>query len=118
MGGFFNAAVVNHKSWSKLPPDVQTGWTKIMAGAPARIAKLANENEDTGRKFAKDLGREIQTFPAAEREKVAAKLLPIWQEWQARNEKANKPAKEIYKTYVEVMKRAGEPVVMKLSGLN
>lgn len=117
MGGFFNAAVVNHKSWAKLAPEVQTAWTKILEGAPARIAKLANDNEETGRKFARDLGREIRTFPPAEREKLAEKLLPIWQDWLSRNDAAKKPAKEIYKTYVEVMKRAGEPVVMKLPGL-
>lgn len=118
MGGFFNAAVINHQSWKKLPPDVQAAWTKIFAGAPARIAKLANENEDVGRKAARDLGREILTFPAAEREKVAAKLVPIWQEWVARNDKAKKPAKDIYRAYLEVMKSAGEPVVMKLPGMN
>jgi TRAP-type C4-dicarboxylate transport system substrate-binding protein len=118
MGGFFNAAVVNHQSWKKLPPDVQTAWTKIMAGAPARIAKLANENEDVGRKAARDLGREILIFPPAEREKVAAKLVPIWQEWVTRNEKANKPAKEIYRTYLDVMKSSGETVVIKLPEMN
>jgi len=118
MGGFFNAAVFNHKSWNKLPPDVQAAWTKILQGAPMRIAKVANDNEETGRKYARELGRQIQTFPRAEREKVAAKLLPIWQEWLSRNEAAKKPAKEMYRTYVEVMKSVGEPVVMKLPGLH
>ena len=117
MGGFFNAAVVNKKSWNGLPPDVQAAWAKIMEGIPMRIAKVANDHEEFGRKYARELGREIHTFPLAEREKMAGKLLPIWQEWVARNEKANKPAKEIYMTYVEVMKSAGEPVVMKLPGL-
>ncbi len=117
MGGFFNAAVINHNSWNKLSPDVQAAWTRIMQGVPARIAKLGNDNEETGRKFARELGREIQIFPRPEREKVAVKLLPIWQEWLSRNEAAKKPAKEMYRTYVEVMKSVGEPVVMKLPGL-
>jgi TRAP-type C4-dicarboxylate transport system substrate-binding protein len=115
MGGFFNACVVNHKSWEKLPPDVQASWSAILRAAPGRIAKLANENEDVGRKFAKDLGREIQVFAPAERERVATKLLPIWEEWYSRNEKLKRPAKQIYETYVEVMKASGEPVVMKLA---
>jgi TRAP-type C4-dicarboxylate transport system substrate-binding protein len=114
MGGFFNAAVVNHESWKKLPPQVQSAWTKILAGTPARIAKVANENEEVGRKFAREQSREIFTFPAAERERVAAKLVPIWQDWVDRNEKARKPAREIYRTYLEVMKKVGEPVVVKL----
>lgn len=118
MGGFFNAAVTNHKSWDRLPPDVQAAWTKILQGVPMRIAKLANDNEENGRKYARELGREIHTFPSAEREKVAGRLLPIWQEWLSRNEAAKKPAREIYSTYVEVMKSAGEPVVMKLPGLH
>jgi len=116
MGGFFNAAVVNHQSWNKLPPQVQSAWTKIMAGTPARIAKVANENEEVGRQFAREKGREILTFPAAERERVAAKLVPIWQDWVDRNAKAKKPAREIYRVYIEVMEKAGEPVVVKLPG--
>jgi TRAP-type transport system periplasmic protein len=114
MGGFFNAAIANKESWGKVPPEVQAAWTKLMADVPLRIAKLADDNEDAGRAFAKEKGRTIETFPAEERARMAEKLLPIWQEWLDRNQKAGKPAKEIYKTYVEVMKEAGEPVVMKL----
>jgi TRAP-type C4-dicarboxylate transport system substrate-binding protein len=114
MGGFFNAAVVNHQSWKKVPTDVQVKWISILNGTPARIAKLANENEEVGRQFAREKGRQIAVFPAAERERVAEKLVPIWQDWMDRNEKARKPAREIYRAYMEVMKKAGEPVVVKL----
>ena len=117
MGGFFMATIMNSNTWNKIPPNVQAAWSKILEGVPMRIAKVADENEDVGRKFARDVGREIYTFPAAEKEKLGEKLLPIWQDWLNRNESAGKPAKEIYKTYVEVMKKAGEPVVMKIPGL-
>lgn len=117
MGGFFNSVIANKDTWSKLPADVQASWAKIFEGAPMRIAKLANENEDVGRKFAQDAGRQIAVFPVSEREKLAEKLVPIWQDWLTRNESAGKPAKEIYKVYVEEMKKAGEPVLMKLPGL-
>jgi len=46
--------------------------------------------------------------------RVAARLVPIWQDWVDRNEKAKKPAREMYRTYLDVMKKAGEPVVVKL----
>lgn len=117
MGGFFNSVIANKASWEKLPPDVRASWTKIIEAAPAKIAKVANENEEVGRKFARDAGRTIATFPAAEREKLAEKLVPIWQDWMSRNDSAGKPAKEIYQVYVEEMKKAGEPVVIKLPGL-
>jgi len=116
MGGFFNATIINNNSWNKIPPDVQAAWMKIFEEVPMRIAKVADENEDTGRKFAREAGKEIYTFPAVEKEKLGEKLLSIWQDWLNRNESAGKPAKEIYKTYVEVMKRVGSPVVMKIPG--
>ena len=117
MGGFFNAVVANPKSWAALPAAVQTAWKKILSGAPARIAALANKHEDVGRKFARGLGRDIIEFAPAERQKVAQTLLPIWEDWAKRNKAAGKPVAEVYRTYVEVMKNAGEAVVMKLSGL-
>ena len=118
MGGFFNSVIANKSSWSRLPADVQASWSKIIAGAPPRIAKVANENEDVGRQFAREKGREIAVFPAGERAKLAQKLLPIWEDWVTRNEAAGKPAREIYKVYLDVMKRAGDPVVIKLPGLS
>lgn len=117
MGGFFNAVIMNQNTWDRLPPEVQSAWTEIIEGAPLRIAKIANENEEIGRQFARELGREIIQFPADERQKMAQKLLPIWQEWLERNKAAGKTAEEIYKTYVEVMKEIGEPVVMQIPGL-
>ncbi len=36
----------------------------------------------------------------------------------ARVDRASVGAKEIYQTYLEVMKGSGEPVVMKLPGMN
>lgn len=114
MGGFFNSVIANKASWEKLPEDVREAWARIFNEAPARIAEVANEQEEVGRKHARNAGREISVFPAAERQRLAEKLVPIWQDWLNRNESAGKPAKEIYKAYLDVMKRAGEPVLMRL----
>ena len=64
-------------------------------------------------------GREVIEFPLAEKEKLAQKLVVIWQDWldEREAEGKGKRAKEIYKTYVEVMKRRGEPVLVKVPGL-
>jgi len=117
MGGFFNAVIANPNSWGSLPAEVRTKWMEILNGVPARIAVLANENEDFGRAYAREVGREIKEFPPAERQKVAENLLPIWEDWLERNEASGKPATEVYQTYLEVMKEEGEAVVMKLPGL-
>lgn len=117
MGGFFNAVIMNHATWDKLPPEVQDSWMKIISEAPLRIAAIARENEDLGREFARETGREIMEFPAEERAKMAERLLPIWQDWLDRNKADGKPAEEIYKTYVEVMEEVGEPLVMRLPGM-
>lgn len=117
MGGFFNAVIMNQATWEKLPQDVQVSWAKILTEVPLRIAAIANESEEQGREFAREAGREIAQFPADQRQNMAHSLLPIWQDWLDRNKADGKPAEEIYKAYVEVMKEAGEPVVMQLPGL-
>jgi hypothetical protein len=53
----------------------------------------------------------------AERERLAKMILPVWQDWIDAMEKAGKPGKEIYKTYLQVMKEKGQPVAMKIPGL-
>jgi TRAP-type C4-dicarboxylate transport system substrate-binding protein len=117
MGGWFTCLVMNDKSWSKLSPEVQAAWTKICEKYPQRFAATFDGVESAAQKIWTDAGKKIETFPAAEKEKVAVLLAPVWQDWIDRMEKAGKPGKEIYKTYVEAMKKKGEPVVMKLPGL-
>jgi TRAP-type C4-dicarboxylate transport system substrate-binding protein len=117
MGGWFTFLTMNSKSWSKLSPEVQAAWTKICEKYGARCAALFDGVESTAKKVWTDAGKTIEPFPAAEKEKLGAVLAPVWQDWIDRMEKAGKPGKEIYKTYVEVLKKKGEPVVMKVPGL-
>jgi TRAP-type C4-dicarboxylate transport system substrate-binding protein len=117
MGGYFNFYFMNEKTWSKLSPEVQAAWTKICEKYGLRFAATFDGVESVAKKVWTDAGKTIEMFPAAEKEKLAVMLAPVWQDWIDRMEKAGKPGKEIYKTYVEVMKKKGEPVVMKLPGL-
>ena len=117
MGGYFNMLIMSNKSWSKVSPEVQAAWTKINEKYGPRMAATFDGVESVAKKVWTDAGKKIEMFPAAEREKLSVILAPVWQDWIDRMEKAGKPGKEIYKTYVEVMKKKGEPVVMKLPGL-
>ena len=117
MGGYFNMLIMNSKSWSKLSPEVQAAWTKICEKYGPRFAAVLDGVETVAKKVWTDAGKTIEKFPTAEKEKLGAVLAPVWQDWIDRMEKAGKPGKEIYKTYVEVLKKKGEPVVMKLPGL-
>lgn len=117
MGGFFCGILMNTKSWEKLPRDVQTRWTGVSEEFSMRLSKAYDVADEDGKKAWVAANRTIYVMPTAERERIAAKLLPIWQEWIKKNEAAGKPAREIYETYVDVMKKAGEPVVMKVPGL-
>lgn len=117
MGGFFCGKLMNNKSWSKLAPDVQARWTSVSERYSMRFSKAYDDGDEEGKQAWKAAGREIYVFPAAEKQRLAEKLLPIWQEWITRNEAAGKPAREMYRTYVEAMKREGKPVVMKIPGL-
>jgi TRAP-type C4-dicarboxylate transport system substrate-binding protein len=117
MGGYFNFYFMNKKAWSKLSPEVQAAWTKICEKYGARFAAIFDGVEEMGKKRWTDAGKTIEAFPAAEKEKLAGILAPVWQDWIDRTEKGGKSGKEIYKTYIEVMKKRGEPVVMKVPGL-
>ena len=117
MGGFFCGTLMNNKSWSKLDGFTQARWTSVSEKYSMRFSKAYDDGDEEGKQAWRAAGQEIYVFPAAEKQRLAEKLLPIWQEWVARNDAAGKPAKEMYRTYVEAMKKEGKPVVMKIPGL-
>jgi TRAP-type transport system periplasmic protein len=117
MGGFFNSLVMNKKSWSKLSPEVQAAWNKISEKYGMLGAAAIDEADEASTKVWADVNKKIVKFPAAEREKLARLAIPIWQDWIDRMEKAGKPGKEIYRTYLKVMQEKGHPVVVKIPGI-
>ncbi|MEO0248211.1 MAG: hypothetical protein ABIN58_01465, partial [candidate division WOR-3 bacterium] len=117
MGGTLCFIFMNDAAWNKLPPDTQAAWEKISDQQPLLWARAYTETEDKGRQAWRDLGKEVTPFPAQEKAKLAEKIIPVWQTWIEKQEARGKPAKEIYKTYVKVMKREGKPVVVKIPGL-
>ncbi|MEO0248765.1 MAG: TRAP transporter substrate-binding protein [candidate division WOR-3 bacterium] len=116
-GGSICFIFANRDAWNKLPPDVQTAWEKIFEQKPMPWSEMYDEYDEKGRQAWRNLGKEVTQFPAAEKAKLAEKLLPVWQAWIQKQEGRGKPAKELYKTYVEVMKREGKPVLAKVPGL-
>jgi TRAP-type C4-dicarboxylate transport system substrate-binding protein len=116
-GGSMCFIFVNRDAWNKLPPDVQSAWENILQQKPLPWSKLYEDTDEKGRQAWRNLGKEVTQFPAAEKAKLAEKLLPVWQAWIQKHEGRGKPAKEMYKTYVEAMKREGKPVFAKIPGL-
>ena len=120
MGGYLGTLIMNKASWNKLSPDVQTAWRAVGKEFAADYARILDDLEEKKRQVWTDHGREVIEFPAAEKEKLAQKLVVVWQEWIDRGQKEGdkgKTAKEIYKTYAEIMNKVGQPVMVKIPGL-
>jgi TRAP-type C4-dicarboxylate transport system substrate-binding protein len=117
MGGYVNVFFMNKKSWSKLSPEVQAEWISISKKYGPKMAAVWDGSEDAAKITWEKLGKRVETFPAAEKEKMAKILEPVWLDWIDRMEKGGKPGKEIYQTYVKFMKKNKQPVVVKLPGL-
>ena len=117
MGGYVSIFIMNKGKWNKLSSETQTEWTKINEKHAKVLYSLFDKFEVVGRSKWPAAGKELVVFPAAEKAKLAEKLVPVWQSWIDRMEKDGKPGKEIYKTYVATMKKIGEPVIIKLPGL-
>lgn len=114
MGGFLTTLIMNEGKWNQIPPEIQKRWESVGTQFGLDYAKTLEDLEIRDRKVWQDKGIDVIEFPVAEKERLAEKLFPVWQDWINNN---GEPAKKIYKTYVGVMKASGEPVLMKLPGL-
>jgi len=114
MGGFFCGALMNKESWNSLSPETQGKWREIAAEYAPRMSRAYDERDEKSRAIWREAGRTIVNFPADERLRVAAALVPIWQDWVADNEAAGRPAKRMYEVYVKTMKSLGQTAVMQL----
>jgi TRAP-type C4-dicarboxylate transport system substrate-binding protein len=121
MGGYMGTLIMNKNSWNKIPPDVQTKlrWENLGREFSERWAKILDEKEEEAKQVWVKQGRELIAFPQEEKEKLANKIVEVWQDWMQRNEAGGRGelAKKVYKTYVESMKKTGDPVSVKLPGL-
>ena len=119
MGGYLGTFIMNKASWNKLPPDLQAKWKKIGTEFSNDYAKILDDLEVEKRQVWEKHGREVIEFPLAEKKKLARNLVVVWQEWMDARKKEGKGklAQEIYKTYVDVMEKRGETVLVKIPGL-
>ncbi|RLC14329.1 MAG: hypothetical protein DRI24_13690 [Deltaproteobacteria bacterium] len=116
-GGFGLVLGVNNDVWNKIPADIQDKWEKVGREMSFKFAKVHDEKTELGKAAWEKAGREVIEIPKEEIDKMAEKFLPVWQKWIDDNEAKGRPAKEVYKTYVKIMKEMGRPVIMKLPGL-
>lgn len=117
MGGPLCFIFINPGAWNSLTPEIQAAWKKVSEQQSLLWAKAYTDTDAKGKQAWKDLGKDVSPFPMEEKAKLAKKLLPVWQAWIQKHEARGKPAKEMYKTYVEVMKREGKPVAVKIPEL-
>jgi TRAP-type transport system periplasmic protein len=116
-GGFNHGIIMNKKSWGKLSPQVQAAWSKISEKYGTVLSRAFDDADEGSKKIWADVNKKIIKFPDAEKEKIARLAIPIWQNWIDQMEKAGKPGKEIYRTYLKAMKEKGHPVVIKIPGI-
>lgn len=117
-GGFAVATIMNKDSWNRLSPKTQRAWTKVFEEEmPLANPQSFVDAEEVGKQSWIDAGKTISVFPEDERMRLAEKLLPVWQFFVDDGEKKGYPGKEAYKIYVDVMKKNGETVVIKIPGL-
>jgi TRAP-type C4-dicarboxylate transport system substrate-binding protein len=115
MSGWHCNVVMNKKSWNKVPADVKAKWQELFPKYTMKIAAVFDAVDAKMReKVVNDPKIEVIRFPAAERQKLAKQLIPVWQKWVAAN---GKQGQEMYKVYVTTMKKIGKPVMVKLPGL-
>jgi TRAP-type C4-dicarboxylate transport system substrate-binding protein len=114
MGGFLTTLIMNKEKWDKIPPDIQKKWNKAGEQFALDYAQILEDYELRDRKIWVEKGVTVDEFPASEKNRLAKKLLPVWQKWIDKN---GEPAKKIYQTYLDVMKKEGEQVFMQLPGL-
>jgi len=115
MSGWHCGNIMNKNAWNSLPPDVQKAWLPIFGAKSQEFSGGYDDHDKIGYQTWKNApGREIIKFSDTERKKLGKKVIPVWEAWINRE---GEPAKKIYKAYVEVMKKLGEPVHVKIPGL-
>jgi len=115
LNGWHCNFVMNKKSWSKVPEDVQLKWKGIFAKYSVKSSAVYDQVDKAMKaKWEQFPGVKVIEFPEAEKAKLVEKIIPVWQKWVDSN---GKQGEEMYKAYVEIMKGLGKPVVVKLPGL-
>lgn len=114
MGGFACSIFMNKDSWAKLSPEMQAKWDDVAVKHSKIISSTYDANDAKAKVVWEGLGKTILEFPESEREKLAELLTPVWVDWIETNEKAGRPAAELYRLYVKTMEELGEPVLINL----
>lgn len=117
LGGFNCPAIMNKKIWQSLPKDIQEKWSEIFDWYSHNLSKTYDDAEGQAKQAFQAAGRTITEFDPAEYARLGVLAIPIWQEWINAQEKAKRPGKEIYMAYVEMMRKLGKPVAVKVPGL-
>lgn len=94
MGGVTVATVVNKKIWNKLPSDIQEMMIEMSDKYSIKYGLSFDAVADKGREaFAKQGGKKVGWKPG-EKDKVYAKIAPLWKEWIESKEKKGAPAQK------------------------
>jgi TRAP-type C4-dicarboxylate transport system substrate-binding protein len=108
---------MNLKKWNQLPEDIQATITDLDNEFRPMIAKAYDDNDKDAIKKAQKAGVEIYALSSQNKNEIAEKVIPVWQDWINDNEKKGYPAKKVYQAYVRIMKDLKQEVLVKVPGL-
>jgi TRAP-type C4-dicarboxylate transport system substrate-binding protein len=105
---FIGAITINAKLYDSMPPDVQRILQEVGAEYTRRVAAtLTALAEQFEKKMAAE-GAIISDFPKDQRQKWAATMPNIAQDWVKRNEERKLPARIVLKTYLDKLRGSGQ----------
>ena len=105
------AVAANQNSWQRLPEQVQEVMTEVTRDYRDELARQTSEADAAGIEACKEQGGTIIEFSQEERERWAAALPNIAQEWAAAADAAGQPGTEVLNAYMEIMRENDQPIM-------
>src|SRR5262249_11652228 len=98
--------VMNQKRYDSLPPDLRKVIDDLTGPFGVELTGTAwDKNEEVGIAAAKKAGATIYTVPPEERQRWAAKLRPIEDEWLVGMDAKGLPGRQVLKDLREAIKK-------------
>ena len=112
MGAVFSGGLgMNKKTFDSLPPHMKALFRGLGREYAFQQTRLVQQNEKSAFARIQKEGAKVSTLPESERKKWAAMLPDIAGDWAKQWEAKGIPAKQVLKTYMEmVRKRGGAPM--------
>lgn len=105
------AITMNADTWKKLPDEVKTAIKSAAIAYRDHVAQTALDRAKTAYAEFEAGGGTIITMSAADRKNWASTMPNVAKDWAADLEKKGIPGKEILAGYMDIMRKAGQPIL-------